>query len=71
MADKEQNQVAGWSAAAIAAETSEHAALEIINRMELAEEYCDPTDWQSLSQAFGDAERLTTAIYSYDTSIGV
>lgn len=62
--------MAGWSADAIAAETSEHAALEVINRMELAEECCDPTDWQSLSQSFGEAGLLTNAIYSYDNSIG-
>jgi hypothetical protein len=62
-ADKEPYQVAGWNAAAIAAETSKQAAVEIIVRMELLEDSCDDSVWASLVESFDCVDKLMTAIY--------
>lgn len=66
MADIEQYQASGWTAAMIASETSKDVALEIISRMELVEEHCDQVDWEDICSNFGGKEKLLAAIYAND-----
>ena len=55
-------QAGGWNAASVAAESSKDAALDIIQRLGLAKEYCDKEDWVFLCAMFGGDKALLAAM---------